>query len=365
MKKANVAIFVPHLGCPHACSFCDQRTIAGQQAAPTPDAVRATAEVALAALGEKAKNAEIAFFGGSFTAIPQETMEALLDAAAPFVLKGDTADRPGFSGIRISTRPDAIDAHILSVLKRYGVTAIELGAQSMDDAVLAQNGRGHTRRDVETASALIRAYDFELGLQMMTGLYGSSDDQDIETARAIAACAPETVRIYPTIVLEGTQLAALYRSGLYKPPALDGAVALCARLLEFFNQQDIRVIRLGLHASRGIEQKLLAGPWHPAFRELCESEIYLKRARASLLALPLGSETLPLGSGTLPEGERAAVLYVAPSAVSKLAGQHRKNILLLEAQFNRKIIIRARAARQGEECADAYYVDAREAEQCF
>lgn len=322
MKKANVAIFVPNIGCPHKCSFCDQTEIAGQESAPTAEEVEKTAKKALSELGEKAKDAEIAFFGGSFTAIEPEYMLSLLNAAYPFVGSG------GFKGIRISTRPDAVDANMLMTLKRYGVTAIELGAQSMNERVLKLNYRGHTRHDVEAASKLIRGYGIELGLQMMTGLYGSSAEADIMTAHAIAELMPTTVRIYPTIVIKNTMLSRLFDDGRYVPPSLEETVLLCAKLLLFFRERNIQVIRLGLHASPSIEKNYCAGPWHPAFRELCESVIYREKAEKALKILEAAS------------GE--AILYVPCGSVSKLSGQHRKNIIELEKIFNMRLKIRER-----------------------
>lgn len=329
MKNANIALFVPNLGCPHCCSFCDQRKIAGQEKIPSPAEVERTAREALEYLGDDAQRTEIAFFGGSFTAIEPKLMLGLLDAAFPFTGKG------GFRGIRLSTRPDAIDANVLCKLKKRGVTSIELGAQSMDARVLALNDRGHTPRDVESASALIAAYGFELGLQMMTGLYGSSAEIDRMTARAIAGLHPKTVRIYPTVVLEGTLLADLFRSDLYNPPGLEESAELCAELLEFFTSRDIRVIRLGLHAAPGIEDNYVAGPWHPAFRELCEGKIYLSRARKALEKL---LEKKPDAQGN-PED---VALFVAPREVSKLSGQHRCNILELEKEFSLRLKIRTK-----------------------
>lgn len=322
MKNANVAIFVPHLGCPHDCSFCNQRKIAGQEQQPTPQNVADTARTALQALGENARNAEIAFFGGSFTAIESELMESLLKAAAPFT--GDN----GFKGIRISTRPDAIDEAILSTLKRYHVTAIELGAQSMNGQVLALNRRGHTPEDVKKASLLILNSGFELGLQMMTGLYGALRQDDMETANEIAELHPKTVRIYPTIVIEGTELARLYRSGSYVPPSLDDTVELCARLLEFFREQNIDVIRLGLHSMPSLTQNYVAGPWHPAFRELCEGKIYRKKAEEALREFFVSNDA------------KEIILTVNPKEISKLAGQNRRNLTALEEQFHVNIKIR-------------------------
>ena len=178
MKKGNISLFIPHLGCPHKCSFCNQNTITGKQTQPGADDVRAAVETALK---KKNYDYEIAFFGGSFTAIDREYMLSLLKAAYDYVKDGRV------NGIRISTRPDCIDEEVLDILKKYGVTSIELGAQSMDDEVLRANFRGHTAEDVENASRLIKSYGFELGLQMMTGLYLDTDEKAVETAKKLIA----------------------------------------------------------------------------------------------------------------------------------------------------------------------------------
>lgn len=306
-RHANVAIFVPNAGCPHRCSFCDQRRIAGVQTMPTRDDVRAACETAVSTMRTDASQSEIAFFGGSFTAIDRRVMCSLLEAAAPFVRAGK------FCGIRLSTRPDYIDAEVLDLLKSYGVTAVELGAQSMDDRVLALNERGHTAADVVNASECIRGAGIELGLQMMTGLYGSSDEIDRMTARRLAELRPDTVRIYPTLVMEHTALADLYRAGSYVPPSLEQTVSLCADLLRFFEREKgIPVIRLGLHAEAEMQKGMLAGPWHPAFRELCEGELYYRQALALL------RREMPGGG--------AASLAVNPRALSQIIGQNRRNL---------------------------------------
>lgn len=330
MKRANVAFFVPHAGCPHDCSFCNQRRISGAAAPPTEEEIREGAQAALTHLGALAQQSEIAFFGGSFTAIPRRQMERYLGAAAPFVGPGK------FKGIRVSTRPDAVDPEILTLLCRYGVTSVELGAQSMDDRVLAANNRGHTAADVERASGLIREAGLALGLQMMTGLYRDTPEGAQRTAGRLAALRPDTMRIYPAVVLRGTRLAQLYESGAYRPQALSEAVALCARLLLFFESAGIRVIRLGLHASPGIEEDRLAGPWHPAFRELCENRIYLQKARAALAGLCRGRPALT-----------GAVLLVRPGAVSQLAGQRRAGITALSQEFGVRLKIREDAGLSG------------------
>jgi len=307
-KHGNVALFVPHAGCPHRCSFCDQRAIAGTGERLTPDKVEAACLQAESRITLPGRQAELAFFGGSFTALPKKEMCALLDAALPFVRRGV------FRGIRLSTRPDCVDEGILAALAGRSVTAVELGAQSMDDAVLVQNGRGHTADDVERAAGLIRARGLSLGLQMMTGLPGSTPDTDRETAARLAALRPDTMRIYPTVALRGTPLDGMVRSGAYIPPTLEETVALCAELLLFFEEErDIPVIRLGLHASPDLEQNRVAGPWHPAFRELCEGRIYRDRA-ASLLR----------ECGIPPGPVR---LLVHPRALSAMIGQRRGNVV--------------------------------------
>ena len=217
-------------------------------------------------MGERAKNAEIAFFGGSFTAIDREYMISLLDAAREF--------EGVFSGIRISTRPDAIDADILALLKGYGVTAIELGAQSMDDNVLTLNERGHSAEDVRTASRLIKSFGFSLGLQMMTGLYGSDFDKDTRTAEEFIALEPDTVRIYPTVVMKGTALEKYFLNGSYKPYTLKESVELCAELIRKFEDNKINIIRVGLHYSDSLIENGYCENYHPAFKELCESKLF-------------------------------------------------------------------------------------------
>ena len=305
-KHANIAIFVPHIGCPNKCSFCDQRHITGVRKAPRPADVSAAVAKAVGSRGFDSATAEIAFFGGSFTAIDRGYMLSLLETAYRFVQNGTVR------GIRVSTRPDAIDSEILNTLGQYGVTAIELGAQSMDDRVLRMNNRGHTARDVEQASHLIKEAGFELGLQMMTGLYGDSDSAALQTAERLIALSPDTVRIYPTVVLKDTDLAALYADRIYKPQTLGEAVALAAKLYKRFTEQGVRVIRLGLHSVE--EDAFIAGPWHPAFSELCQSQIMLNGVLSSLC-----------------EKGRYCI-RVGKSDLSKMIGQSRKNLIFLQSK---------------------------------
>lgn len=303
---ANISVFVPHIGCPNMCSFCNQRYITGTFKAPLKSDVVDAVETAVKSKHYNPENTEIAFFGGSFTAINRNYMTELLKTAYNYVKNGTVR------GIRISTRPDAIDDEIISILRSYGVTSIELGAQSMSDKVLKMNNRGHSVRDVVRSSEMIKQAGFELGLQMMTGLYGDTDELALNTAESIIKLSPDTVRIYPTIVLKGTDLAALYSDDKYRPQTLEDAVSLCSVLYNRFTKSGIRVIRLGLHSIES--EAYIAGPWHPAFSELCQSHIMLSKA-----------------SEMLSEKGKYTV-YVANGAVSKMIGQKRKNIDFLKAK---------------------------------
>ena len=313
-KHANVAVFVPHCGCPHDCRFCDQRTIAGVTTPTTAADVVTACERALATLGDGV-TAQIAFFGGSFTAIPYNDMRSLLEAAQPFLQTGR------FDGIRVSTRPDAVDEEVLTVLKRYGVTAVELGAQSMDNRVLEAVNRGHTAEDTVRSALRIKAHGLSLGLQMMTGLPHDNEEGALATARALAALAPDTMRIYPTVVLEGTALADDFKVGRYQPPTLGETVTLCAKLLTYFERDNgIPVIRLGLHDGENLKSKVLGGGYHPALRELCEGQMYVNTALSVLTHMGPKAK------------EREILLRVHPRAVSKMTGQRKANIAQLKTK---------------------------------
>ena len=298
-KHSNISIFVPHIGCPHQCSFFNQFSITGSVKAPSAKDVHDAVATAMKTANFNVENTELAFFGGSFTAIEKEYQVSLLEAGYEHIKAGNIV------GIRVSTRPDAIDTKTLETLKRYGVTAIELGAQSMCDDVLLANNRGHNSEDVIKSSALIKSYGFSLGLQMMTGLYADSFEKDIYTAKKIIELSPDTVRIYPTIILKNTKLADYVGAGVYTPPGLEETVSLVAELLSMFRDKKINVIRTGLHTID--ENAYVAGPWHPAFKELCDSRII----RNEVLKYPKGDYTL----------------FVPPCDVSKAIGQKRENIL--------------------------------------
>lgn len=307
MKHVNAALFVPFLGCPHRCSFCDQKAITGQETIVTSLDVEHAAQTAIAS-GTDTKHGQIAFFGGSFSLLQRETMISLLNAAKPFIENAD------FSGIRISTRPDAIDEDTLSLLKQYHVTSIELGCQSTDNAVLKRNGRGHSKREIEHACHLIKSFGIELGVQMMTGLPGDTDEGAIRTAQDLISFGADTARIYPTLVLRGTQIAVWYHSGAYLPQSLDDAVRLCAKLVPMFEQSGVPVIRLGLHPGKTLKQSFIAGPFHPAIRELVDGAIYLKNMQKLLFSRPKDTYTICVGT----------------RYISRAAGQNGRNKALLK-----------------------------------
>jgi len=265
-------------------------------------------ETALSSGGIDSSESEIAFFGGSFTAINREYMIDLLSAANDYLDK--------FKGIRISTRPDCISKEVLNILKKYGVTSIELGAQSMDDKVLMLNNRGHNSDCVRNASALIKDSGFSLGLQMMTGLYGSSAERDKYTANEFIKLSPDTVRIYPTVVLKDTYLAYLYDEGVYSVHNAYEAAELCSELIPQFENAGIKIIRVGLHSSETLEKNIIAGGYHPAFRELCENIIFLNIIKESIYKQKLKQGNLNV--------------FVAPDSVSKAIGQGRRNVEILK-----------------------------------
>ena len=317
MSHANISVFIPHMGCPNACSFCNQRTISSTAHAPSPDEAEDIIRGAYEYMSpEKRRNTEIAFFGGSFTAIDREYMISLLERADRYI----TCEN-GFCGIRISTRPDCIDEEILMLLKKYHVTAIELGAQSMNDRVLEMNMRGHTSEDVRRSAAMIKSYGFELGLQMMVGLYGSSPADELYTMNEIVRCAPATARIYPVAVLEGTKLAELYKEGKYVLYPFDECVKLCAEIYSTFVKNNIRVIRMGLHAEDGVEQNAVAGFYHPAFGEIVRTEIIRKIIEENLTEGENLCEAPPRLTSSLSGYKRSNRIYFADRNVKFLTNK--------------------------------------------
>lgn len=273
-KEYIIPIFVPNLGCPMDCVFCNQKKISGQTTTVNAEDVKNTVEYYLKNFNDDSKYVEIAFFGGSFTAIDKDKQIELLEAANEYIKNGKV------NSIRISTRPDYINKDILKMLKKYHVKTIELGVQSSNDYILNKSKRGHTFEDVKKASKLIRRKRFVLGHQMMVGLPESTEIDDVNTAKDLIKLKPKIVRIYPVLVIKGTELARMYSKGDYTPLSLEQAVERCKTLSNMFRKNKINVIRIGLQNTSEITSpdvdgsEVLAGPFHPAFRQLVESAMW-------------------------------------------------------------------------------------------
>ena len=260
-KQLIIPIFIPQYGCPHQCVFCNQSKITGQEKLPGTAYVTDTVAAYLETWKGSGKR-EIAFYGGSFTGLDSSIQERFLDTAFGFIQRGL------IDSIRVSTRPDYITDKGLSLLRRYKVETVELGAQSMVNEVLRLSGRGHTAEDTVTAVALVKKYGFKIGLQFMPGLPGDTGETILYTASKIVELQPDFVRIYPTIVVRDTPLEKMYVTGLYSPWSLADMVDICRKLICLFNAQGIPIIRLGLQSTETLEQGIVAGPYHPSLREL-------------------------------------------------------------------------------------------------
>ena len=273
-KQYIIPIFVPHLGCPNDCIFCNQKSISGQKSNMTKEKAKEIIENYLKSIDKENAQIEIAFFGGSFTAIEEERQEELLQVASEFVKSGQV------ESIRVSTRPDAIDKKILKRLKKYKVKTIELGVQSSNNYILKRINRGHTFEDVKRATKLIRWNGFRLGVQMMVGLPESTTIDEINTAKELIKLKPKMVRIYPVLVIKNTPLEKELEKGTYKPLTVVQAVEVCKEIVRLFHDKNIDIIRIGLQPTDEISEpgseksEVVAGPYHPAFRQLVESAMW-------------------------------------------------------------------------------------------
>lgn len=311
-KHYNIPIFVPHIGCPHDCVFCNQRHITGVQSDVTPDSVRRIIEEHLTYIDTQSSEVEVAFFGGSFTGIDFSLQTALMEAAYAYIESGKV------HSLRCSTRPDCIDGKILDNLKKYGMKTIELGVQSTDGDVLLKSGRGHGREEVFGASEMIKANGFSLGLQMMLGLPGDSREKSVATADDIIAIKPDFVRIYPTLVIEDTALWDMYKNGKYIPLELEYAVDLSAELTEKFENEGIAVIRIGLQTTESINGETTVGPYHSAMGELARGRIYRNKIERYILENNITDRL---------------TWYVTKSDVSKAIGQNRCNAEYFQSKY--------------------------------
>ena len=311
-RHINIPVFIPHLGCPNDCVFCNQRTISGVKDFSAENVI----PIIEAALETTSSDdyIEIAFFGGSFTGINKTLMENLLSIANDYLKQGR------IHSIRCSTRPDYIDNSVLNILKKYGVRHIELGIQSASDDVLLLSHRGHTVSDTIKAASLIKANGFILGGQMMIGLPGATHSDEIETAKLIVAIGAEEARIYPTIVFCGTELANMTKAGIYNPLSIDEAVIRSADVFSIFTDSGVKVLRIGLCDSENLHDPstYYAGPNHAAIGELVTNEYYYKKARRIFDDFDIN---------IIKNSD--VVLYVAKGHVSKLVGQRKLNKIRL------------------------------------
>ncbi len=317
VKPFIIPVFIPHAGCPHQCVFCNQKAITQSEVhAPSTAQIEASIRSYLKYLMPNRKPVQIAFFGGNFLGIDHREIIRLLNVATQFVQDGIV------DGIRFSTRPDTITKDRLEILHGFPVSTIEIGAQSMNDAVLAICRRGHTAVHTACAAQLAKAGGYEVGIQMMVGLPGDDDAGAISTGRRIAALRPDFVRIYPAVVLEHSPLANWHRMGQYTPLSLSAGVSLVKMLYLMFQERNIAVIRMGLQATTDLQNEsiLLAGPFHPAFGHLVMAEIYRDRVIELLKA-----------SSSIME---AVTLCVNPKRISTMRGLKNENIHYLKNRFH-------------------------------
>ena len=321
MRKMIIPIFVPHLGCPHDCVFCNQKKISGTLKPLSVNDIRKQIKDYIES-AEDAASIEIAFYGGSFTGIDFSVQEELLSTANEFINEID--------GIRVSTRPDFINERIIANLKKYNVKTVELGVQSMNNTVLEKSSRGHTAEDVAAASELIKRSGIELGIQTMPGLPGAERIDDIDTAREVIKLKPSIVRIYPTLVIRDTYLQELYNKGLYRPLELNDAVEITADLMDLYESNNITVIRVGLQPTENVTESsnggdVIAGPFHPAFRQLVDSLRVYRIIKDKLKLINAESETLTISAGNYD--------------ISAVIGNRKDNIKKLKSEYGFKDVI--------------------------
>jgi len=279
IKHYTIPVFIPELACPFQCVFCNQQKISGRMKVPSDEEIIQSMEAHLNSFTKKERIVEVGFFGGSFTGLTLADQEHFLQLAQPYILKKE------IQGIRLSTRPDYITEEILDLLTRNHVSTIELGAQSLDDEVLKASFRGHSAEQTEYAAKLILSKGFKLGLQMMIGLPGDTLEKSIFTAKKIIGLGAHSTRIYPTVVIRDTALHQWYNQGKYEPLSLEDAVNWTKEVLLIFEEANIEVLRVGLHPSEGLldGSELVAGPFHPSFKELVLTEIWADLLKPLLL----------------------------------------------------------------------------------
>lgn len=312
-RHYTIPVFIPMEACPFQCIFCDQKRISGRTDVPSEEDVISILHKHLSTIPGKNSEIDVGFFGGTFTGLSPERQKGYFDTVLPFIKDGR------IKGIRLSTRPDFISPEILDLLMKYPVKMIELGAQSMDDEVLKKSGRGHTSLDTENASRMILKAGFTLGLQMMIGLPGDTEEKSVKTAKRIVELGASETRIYPVIVIKGTPLEDLFRKGRYIPLELEEAIRLTKNIVQVFNESNVKIIRIGLHPSEGLLNRndYIAGPFHTSFRELVMTSAWTDRFRDLLNEKP----------------GKSIEISVNPVELNAAIGYYEKNRKLLEKHF--------------------------------
>lgn len=334
-KQYIIPIFVPHLGCPNDCIFCNQKSISGQKKKMTKEEAKKIIDNYLKNIKKDEAQIEIAFYGGSFTAIETSLQEELLETAYEYIKEGKV------ESIRISTRPDCIDKEILKRLKKYKVKTIELGVQSANDYILKRSNRGHNFEDVKKASKLIRWYGFKLGHQMMVGLPESTRIDEINTAKFLIKLKPKMIRIYTVLVVKNTKLEKEYQEGKYEPLPLVQAVEVCKELVRMFADKNIEIIRVGLQNTEEIadpqnkESEVVAGPYHPAFRQLVESALWYDAIVGKIKKLNVKVKEVKV--------------TVNPIDANNVIGHKKENVLKLKDTYDVDLILKQdKEVKQGK-----------------
>jgi len=307
LKKTIVPFFISHQGCPHRCIFCNQEKIAGTNG-DFPSALEIRDKIAAYRRTSGSRGVDVAFYGGSFTSIPREDQMRLLHPLQNLLAGGEV------SSIRISTRPDSLDAEAAAFLSASGVRTVELGVQSLDDRVLEQAERGHCAADVEKAVFCLKNEGISVGLQLMPGLPGDTSETSVSSLARALALRPDFLRVYPTLVVAGTALSRRYAEGSYCPLSLEEAVSLCKILLHHALLARVPVVRMGLQPTTDLERvgTILAGPYHPAFRQMVEAE----------LCFDLLDKLIPHNT----DGGEPCTVICSPSRIADVVGQKRANI---------------------------------------
>ena len=321
LKDLIIPVFVPHAGCPNKCIFCNQNTVTGEKTGvPSQEELHNIIGTFLSYKGGKRNRVQIGFYGGNFLGLETGIIKKLLSTAREYVKNGLV------ESIRFSTRPDTIDDYNLDIVENFPVSTIELGVQSMDDAVLTAAKRGHTSSDTINAVSLIKKRNFKTGIQMMIGLPGDDESRSLYTAHRISELFPDFVRIYPTVVLAGSPLAVLYKKGKYAPLSLEEGVSITKKVFLVFKENNIKVIRMGLQATEDLREgtSVLAGPYHPAFGHLVYSEIFLDNIIGVLQSESVLSDEI--------------IIRVHPKSVSELRGLKNGNIRKIKSLFDIKSV---------------------------